>query len=99
MNLLEKAAEFLAPYMGKKVEEWPYQQISEWDYKQNEMAKDIYRLYLLDTDRTDYLKLAKDNVVRRFADRFFLLYYTPDLTDNAFARADVQLLYQLKQVN
>lgn len=99
MALLEKAAEFLAPYMGKKVEEWPYQQISEWDYKQNEMAKDFYRLYLLDPDRTDYLKLAKDNVVRRFADRFFLLYYTPDLTDNAFARADVQLRYQLEQVN
>ena len=99
MDLLEKAADFLAPYLGKNVDEWPYQQISEWDYKQNELAKDLYRLYLLHPDRTDYLQLSKDNVVRRFADRFFLLYYTPDDTDNAFARADVQLRYQLEQVN
>ena len=99
MDLLEKAADFLVPYLGRKVEEWPYQQISEWDYKQNELAKDLYRLYLLEPERTDYLQLAKDNVIRRFADRFFLLYYTPDLTDNAFARADVQLRYQLSQAN
>ena len=99
MPLLEKAADFLAQYLGKPVEAWPYQQISEWDYKQNELAKDLYRLYLLDNDRTDYLMLAKDNMVKRFSDRFFLLYYTPDDTDNAFAGADVQLRYQLEQAN
>lgn len=99
LPLLEKAADYLAEYLGKSVEAWPYQQISEWEYKQNEFAKDLYRLYLLDNNRTDYLKLAKDNVVKRFADRFFLLYYTPDETDHAFAEADVQLRYQLKQVN
>ena len=98
-SLLEKAADFLAQYLGKPVEAWPYQQISEWDYKQNELAKDLYRLYLLDNSRTDYLKLAKDNMVKRFADRFFLLYYTPDESDNAFAEADVQLRYQLEQAN
>ena len=99
MDLLEKAADFLAQYLGKEVGEWPYQQISEWDYKQNELAKDLYRLYLLDTQRIDYLQASKDNVVRRFADRFYLLYYTPDATDNAFACADAQLRYQLEQVN
>ena len=50
LPILEKAAEFLAQYLGKPVEVWPYQQISEWDYKQNELAKDLYRLYLLDTN-------------------------------------------------
>ncbi len=99
LALCEKAADFLAQYLGKKVEQWPYQQISEWDYKQNELAKDLYRLYLLDPQRKDYLQLAKEHVVKRFADRFFLLYYTPDETDNAFARADVQLRYQLEQVD
>ena len=98
MPLLEKAADFLARYLGKPVEVWPFQQISDWDYKQNEFAKDLYRLYLLDGDRTDYLKLAKDNMVKRFADRFFLLYYTPDETDHAFAATDTQLRYQLEQV-
>lgn len=99
LDLVEKAADFLVPYMGKKVEEWPYKQISEWDFKQNEMAKDLYRLALLDPQRADYLDVAGKNLVRRFTDRFFLLYYTPTPTDNAFARADVQLRYQLQQVN
>ena len=98
-SLLQKAADFLAQYLGKDVTAWPYQQISEWDFKQNEFAKDLYRLYLLDNNRTDYLRKAKDNVVKRFADRFFLLYYTLDDTDNAFAEADGQLRYQLEQVN
>ncbi len=98
MPLMEKAADFLAPYLGKEVEEWPYQQISQWDYKQNELSKDLYRLYLLDPQREDYLTLAKKNIVKRFSDRFFLLYYTPDNTDNAFARVDEQLRFQVSQV-
>ena len=97
LPLLEKAADFLANYLGKEVKEWPYQQISDWDYKQNELSKDLYRLYLLHPERQDYLKLAKDNLVKRFTDRFFLLYYTPDETDNAFAQADAQLRYLLQQ--
>ena len=97
LDLVEKAADFLLPYMGKQVAEWPYQQISDWDLKQNELAKDLYRLAWLDPQRGDYLACAKQCLVRRFSDRFFLLYYTPDATDNAFAQADGQLRYQLKQ--
>ena len=97
LPLAEKAADFLAQYLGKKVEDWPYQQISEWDYKQNEFAKDLYRLYLLHPQRTDYLQQSKDHVMKRFSDRFFLLYYTPDETDNAFAAADTQLRFLVKQ--
>ena len=97
--LLEKAADFLAQYEGRSVEDWPYQQISDWDTKQNELAKDLYRLYLLNNSRTDYLKLARSHMVKRFTDRFFLLYYTPDATDNAFAAADAQLRHQLEQAN
>ncbi len=33
-----------------------YKQISEWNGKQQELCKDLYRLYLLDSTRTDYLK-------------------------------------------
>ena len=98
LDLVEKAADFLLPYMGRQVTDWPYQQISEWDFKQNELAKDLYRLAWLDPQRGDYLACAKQCLVRRFSDRFFLLYYTPDATDNAFAQADGQLRYQLKQV-
>lgn len=96
LPLLEKAADFLAQYLGKQVQAWPYQQISEWDYKQNLFAKDLYRLYLLDTKRSDYLRLAQQHVVKHFADRFFLLYYQPGSVDHAFAAADTQLRYLLE---
>ena len=91
LPLLEKAADFLAQYLGKKVTAWPYQQISDWDNKQNLLAYDLYRLWLLNPGRADYLQLAQNNMVKRFADRFFLLYYHPDKTDHAFAAADTQL--------
>lgn len=74
MPLVKKAADYLAPYLGKKVEDWPYQQISQWDYKQNELCKDLYRLYLLNPERKDYMELSKTYIKKDPSDRFFLLY-------------------------
>lgn len=91
-----KAMDFLAPYMGKDVSAWPYQQISEWDYKQQEMAKDYYRGYLLDSSRKDYLKLYRQNKRRDWSDLFVLLYETPTKEDNAMARAEAQLKFALQ---
>ena len=93
-----KAMDFLVPYVGVSVDKWPYQQISEWDYKQNEFCKDLYRTWLLNPQRTDYLKVAKNHLRMNWSDRFFLLYYEPDESDDAFASADVQLRYQLECV-
>ena len=99
LTLCEKAADYLAAYLGKKAEEWPYQQISQWDEKQNQLAKDLYRLYLIDPQRTDYERMARKNMVKRWEDRFFLLYYTPDGIDNAFAHADSQLRHLLQRTD
>lgn len=96
LPLLEKAADFLAGYLGKKVEAWPYMQISDWENKQHLLSYDLYRLWLLHPDRVDYLKLAQTHMVKRFSDRFFLLYYHPDQTDHAYAAADTQLRYLLR---
>ena len=93
-----KAMDFLLPYVGVSQREWPYQQISEWDYKQNEFCKDLYRAWIINPQRTDYLQKAKQHLRMNWADRFFLLYYEPDEADNAFAAADVQLRHQLKCV-
>ncbi len=95
--LMEKAADFLVPYVGKDVAAWPYEQISEWDLKQNELCKDLYRLALLNPARTDLRQLARRHLVKRWDDPFFLLYYEPDETDHAFAQADTQLRLLLKQ--
>ncbi len=91
-----KAMDFLAPYMGKCVKEWPYRQISGWEDKQQEMAKDYYRAYTLDESHRDYLHLYRHNKLRDWSDLFVLLYEKPTKVDNAMAEADEQLRYALK---
>lgn len=91
-----KAMDFLAPYMGKGVKLWPYQQINGWEGKQQEMACDFYRAYTLDESRKDYLHIYHQVKFRDWSDLFVLLYETPSKIDNAMARADEQLKYALK---
>lgn len=91
-----KAMDFMAPYMGKGVKQWPYQQISGWEGKQQEMACDFYRAYTLDESRRDYLHIYRQVKYRDWSDLFVLLYETPTKIDNAMARADEQLRYALK---
>lgn len=90
-----KALDFLAPYMGKTVKEWPYQQISGWEDKQQELAKDYYRAYTLDDSHKDYLQIYRQNKVRDWTDLFVLLYEKPTKVDDAMARASEQLKYAL----
>lgn len=91
-----KAMDFLASYMGKSVKLWPYQQISGWEGKQQEMACDFYRAYTLDESRKDYLHIYQQVKYRDWSDLFVLLYETPTKIDNAMARANEQLRYALK---
>lgn len=91
-----KAMDFLAPYMGKSVSDWPYQQISGWEDKQQEMAKDFYRTYLLDESRKDYFQIYRNVKMRDWRDLFVLTYEKPTKLDNAIANADEQLHYALK---
>ena len=94
-----KAMDFLAPYVGKDVKDWPYQQISEWDYKQQEFCKDLYRVFLLNPERTDYLKLYRAHRTIDWKDRFNLLWVKPDDVDNAYAFACGQLQFAMKCAN
>lgn len=94
---LFKAMDFLVPYMGTEVTAWPYQQIGEWDYKQQEMLKDYYRAATyLDPSRADYLRLFQKHRKLDFSDNFFLLYYkgTPD--DDGFTQAINQMRVAVK---
>lgn len=90
------AVDFLTPYLGKQVEEWPYQQISEWDYKQQLFCKDLYRIYRLRPERKEYLRLYRAHAVIDFTDRFNLLYAEPTETANAYAFAAEQLRYAME---
>jgi len=69
-----KAVDFLTPYLGKKVSEWPYQQISEWDGKQQAFCDDLYKISLLAPSHTDYMMLYKAHKEIHPADRNILLY-------------------------
>ena len=91
-----KAMDFLAPYMGKSVKEWPYQQVSDWDAKQQEMANDYYRAYTLDESHANYLQLYYQNKIKDPRDLFTLLYVKPTKVENAMAEADEQLRFALK---
>lgn len=90
-----KAMDFLAQYVGKDVKDWPYQQISEWDYKQQEFCKDLYRTSPLNSARKDYLRLSQANRMIDWADRFNLLYVQPTDVDNAYAFACKQLQFAI----
>lgn len=96
-----KAVDFLLPYLGREVSEWPYQQISQWDMKQQEMAHNCYRIAnYLDTDRSESYMDAYRNVrLERFADTFDLLYVMPDATDDAMAFVSRQMRVALHNVN
>ena len=73
MPLVQRAADFLAQYLGRDVSAWPYQQISQWEEKQTELRKDLYRLALLnDSPSADEPGLLP-------SDRFRLLYQRPSV--------------------
>lgn len=94
-----KALDYLASYLGKPVSEWPGQQISGWEEKQQEVARDLWRVAsLVDTTRTDYKDIYQAHRVFRPADRFTLLYYTPDEVDDAFANASLSLGHAIRRV-
>lgn len=94
-----KAVDFLIPYFGKEKADWPYQQISDWDYKQLEFSKDLYRAYLLNPSRTDYLQVYRNNRKVDCKDRFNLLFLQADITDHALAFASGQLEYAMECVD
>lgn len=72
---VEKAIDFLTPYLGKDVSEWSYKQISEWDEKQQALCLDLYRAYLLDNRRKDYLNLFRKHIKKDEKARFNLIYF------------------------
>lgn len=73
-----KAVDFLTPYLGKSVEEWPYKQISGWENSQQNFCKDLYRTAVyLNPARRDYLQLYRTHHKTKPQDNFNLLYVQP----------------------
>jgi hypothetical protein len=69
-----KALDFLAGYIGKDSRQWPYKQISGWDNAQKELTRDLYRVYLLDTNKVKYRDAYYSNRNKAGFGMFNLLY-------------------------
>lgn len=100
---LYKAADYLMSFLGKAVTDWPYKQISDWQGKQQELCKDLYRLYLLNPQRTDYSAHFRQYWEPNGQDRFKLLFLRPEdaaqlpgETERMFTFATHQLKYAIE---
>lgn len=70
-----RALDFLTNYIGKKVEDWPYRQISDWEKNQIELLKDIYKVAtILNPEKNEYIKLFNEYAFLIHDYLFCLLY-------------------------
>lgn len=70
---ISKAIEFLVPYIGKTVEDFPYKQIKDWDKVQKELKWELYRADQL-TKLTNYKEAYLQLVNSSQKDKNQLLY-------------------------
>lgn len=98
-----KAADYLKGFLAKDLSAWPYKQISDWPGKQQELCKDLYRLYRMDRTRTDYKEAFFRYWDQDGRDRFSLLFLQPDdagqlpsETERMLSFASHQLAYAIQ---
>ena len=89
---LYQALNFLSPYMGKSVEEWPHKQIHGWGEKQQDLARLLYRYgHYMHAAPSSYEALYRQHRNLDLGNRFHLLWYDASLTDHAYVSAAHQL--------
>ena len=91
-----KAVDFLIPYFENGSSSWPYQQISEWDYKTAEFNNDLYRLSTMDSALAKYAKHYKP---LNWNQRETLLYMRPEEAKSTTAFFDNQLHFAIDCAN
>lgn len=70
---VEKAVDFLSPYLGKPVSAWPFLQIADWEKEQQNMCWILYRANTYFPDK-DYLSLYNTNSKAKPSSRNYLIY-------------------------
>lgn len=71
---ITKGVDYLASFLGKDVNSWPYEQISGWEAKQQDVCRDLIRVLALDTAKVHYRSLYRQHAQENIADRWRLLY-------------------------
>lgn len=88
-----KAVDYLSSFLGKDVSDFPYQQISGWEAKQQELCEDLYRIVDLDPSKQNYLALYKKYSKQKMSDRNRLLFGAPNAIDEVFSFTTHQYNY------
>ena len=70
---LEKAIDFLTPYLGRPVSAWPFQQIADWEKEQQNMCWILYRADSYFPGK-DYQSLFQTYSKAKPSSRQFLIY-------------------------
>lgn len=106
---LYKALDFLLPYVGKSLDQWPYQQISGWEHSQQNLCKDLYRtaVYLAAKSANAehreagkrYMDSYRKHRVLNPGDSFNLLYVQATDVDQAYAFAAGQLKLAMQEAD
>lgn len=68
------AMDYLASFIGKNASSWPYQQISGWEAKQQDVCHTMFRIFELAPTRHRYQEIAQKYAKHNETDRWRLLY-------------------------
>lgn len=70
---IEKAIDFLVPYLGKPVSAWPFQQIADWEKEQQNLCWILYRANRYFPEK-NYLTLFTQHNHSKPSERYYLIY-------------------------
>ena len=70
---VEKAVDYLTPYLGKPVSAWPFMQIADWEKEQQNMCWVLYRAQKYFPQK-DYMSLFEENNKAKQSERYYLIY-------------------------
>lgn len=70
---IEKAVDYLSPYLGKPVSAWPFQQIADWSKEQQNMCWVLYRADSCFPDK-NYMNLYSTYNTAKPSSRYLLIY-------------------------
>jgi len=94
-----KATDYLASFLGKKVESWPYKQISGWDAKQQDVCDDMVRILDMDATKTMYRPLINQYATQDLTNRKRLLFGAENPIAEVFSFAATQFDYALGRID
>lgn len=72
-----KALDYLVGYVGKELQDWPYQQISGWEEKQQETCLNLLKIVSFFPEKQQYQEVIKKHFKFEGNERFVLYYGKP----------------------